>query len=217
MLQKEKFILSYSGGKDSLLACFRAVQNGGRPIGAVTTFDRENACSWFHHLPETLLKSVSQSLGFPIRIIDTTAEHYVTDFENALKTFKLQGGESVVFGDIDIQEHYDWCDERCRKTGLRSVFPLWHGDRRSIVDEMIEAGFQAVFTTIDATKMPERFLGKTLTHEIVAQIADEGIDPCGENGEYHTFVYDGPLFRNKIEWTAGRPVKSGKYIRLPLT
>lgn len=217
MSQKEKFVLSYSGGKDAILACYRAVQSGGRPMGAVTMFDRENACSWFHRLPETLLKQAAQSLGFPIRMIDTTSEHYTAGFENALKSFVSQGAESVVFGDVDIQEHYDWCAARCRNVGIQSVFPLWNNDRRNVVREMIDAGFQAMITTIDATKISERFLGKTLTHEIITQIADEGIDPCGENGEYHTFVYNGPLFRNKIDWTSGSPVQSGNRIHLPLT
>lgn len=216
-MQNEKFVLSYSGGKDSLLACYRAVQDGGQAIGATTTFDRENACSWFHRLPETLLERVAQSLGFPIRIVDTTAERYAADFENALAAFKLQGAGSVVFGDIDIQEHYDWCDARCRNVGMRSVFPLWKNERRSVVDEMIAVGFQAVITTIDATRMRERFLGKTLTHEIVEQMTGENVDPCGENGEYHTFVYDGPLFRKRIEWAPGAPVKSDNRICLPLT
>ena len=217
MLQKEKFVLSYSGGKDAVSACYRTVQSGGLVIGAVTTFDRENGRSWFHRLPKSLLNRVSQSLGFPIRIIDTAGERYAVDFENALKPFKLQGAKSVVFGNIDIPEHYDWCDDRCRNAGMRGVFPLWQNDRRSVVDDMIDRGFQAVITSIDATKIPERFLGKTLTRKIVAQFVDEGIDPSGENGEYHTFVYDGPLFRNKIEWTPGPPVKSDDRMYLPLT
>ncbi len=212
----KNFILSYSGGKDCLLACYRAIESGLNPLGAVTTFDRENACSWFHHLPETVLKRAEQSFGFPIRIVDTKGDCYADDFENALKTFESQGAESVVFGDIDVQEHYDWCDARCRNIGMQSVFPLWKKDRRKVVEELIDAGFHALITTVDSARMDEKFLGKTLTHEIVSQIVAEGVDPCGENGEYHTFVYNGPLFRSRIELMFGDPVKSGKYVRLPI-
>ncbi len=215
-MSKENFILSYSGGKDCLLACYRAVRNGWNPLGAITTFNRENKCSWYHHLPETVLKRAEQALGFPIRIVDTKGDRYADDFETALKTFEAQGAKSVVFGDIDIQEHYDWCDARCRNVGVQSVFPLWKMDRRKIVEELIDFGFHAMITTLDTARMDEKFLGKTLTHEIVLQIAAEGVDPCGENGEYHTFVYNGPLFRNRIELKFGRSLRSGKYVRLPI-
>ncbi len=212
----KKFILSYSGGKDCILACYRAVQNGWNPVGAITMFDRKNECSWFHHLPETILKRVERSLEFPIRIVDTTGDRYADDCETALKTFESHGAQSVVFGDIDIQEHYDWCDARCRNVGMQGVFPLWKTDRREIVGTLIDDGFHALITTLDTAKMGENFLGKTLTHGIVSQIADEGVDPCGENGEYHTFVYNGPLFRNRIEFRFGDAIKSEKQVRLPL-
>ena len=215
-MTKENFILSYSGGKDCLLAYYRAVKSGGNPLGAITTFDRENECSWYHHLPESILKRAEQSLGFPIRIVDTKGDRYADDFEAALKNFESQGVKSVVFGDIDIQEHYDWCDARCRNVGMQSVFPLWKGNRRKIVEELIDAGFRALITTLDATRMDEKFLEKILTREIISQMAAAGVDPCGENGEYHTFVYDGPLFRNEIELKFGHPIRSGNHICLPI-
>ena len=211
-----KFVLSYSGGKDGVLACHRAVNAGGKAVGALTTFDRENECSWFHRLPENVLKQVEHSLGIPLTIVDTQGNRYAADFESALKTLQSEGVDSVVFGDIDIRDHFDWCDERCRNVGLKSVFPLWSEDRKEIVHEMIEAGFLALITIVDTSRMNAKFLGKTLTKEIVAQIETDGVDPCGENGEYHTFVYDGPLFRRRIEITTGNSVQSEKHVYLPL-
>lgn len=215
-MKNDRFVVSYSGGKDAVLALYRAVKSGMTPAGALTTFDRENECSWFHRIPEPLLKRVEQSLEIPFEIIDTQSDRYAEDFEKALSVFKKQGVGSVVFGDIDIGEHYEWCDNRCKSAGLASVFPLWKEDRQRLVEELIDAGFRALITIVDGSRMNEEFIGKTLTKEIVSQIAAGGVDPCGENGEYHTFVYDGPLFRQKIEFKTETPFKSENRIYLPL-
>lgn len=212
----DRFVVSYSGGKDAILALHRAVEFGMRPVGAMTMFDRENECSWFHRLPKALLKKVEDSLEIPFEIIETGGDSYAADFEKALNNFKKRGADSVVFGDIDIQEHRDWCDERCRNTGLKSFFPLWRENRKKIVEELIDTGFRALITTIDTTKMHEKFLGETLTKPIAAQIIETDVDVCGENGEYHTFVYDGPLFHKKIEFEKGSPITSNGKTYIPL-
>lgn len=215
-MREDRFILSYSGGKDAALACDRAIRTGAKPVGAVTTFDRKNDCSWFHRLPETILRKAEQSLGIPLKIIDTEAERYAEDFETALYDYKNKGAAAAVFGDIDIREHFDWCDRRCRNVGLKSRFPLWNEDRKKILEELIDRGFKAVITTVDTSRMDAKFLGETLTKELLVGIAAEGVDPCGENGEYHTFVYEGPIFRHKIEFNTENPSRTGKYVYLPL-
>lgn len=214
--KKNKFVISYSGGKDGVLAMYRAMKSGMTPVGALTTFDRKNACSRFHRLPENVLKKAEESLEIPVQIVDTHGDRYAGDFEDALITYKMLGVETVVFGDIDIREHYAWCDDRCKNVGLESLFPLWGEERRKIVEELIGLDFRALITIVDTSRMSERFLGKTLTGELIEQISEEGTDACGENGEYHTFVYDGPLFRRKIEFETGKPVREGKYVYLPL-
>lgn len=215
-MKNDEFVVSYSGGKDAALAFYHAVKSGMTPLAAFTAFDRESGHSWFHRFPEALLKRVGPSLGIPLEIVDTQDDRYAEDFETALIAFKSRGARSVVFGDIDIAQHREWCDRRCENAGLTAVFPLWGHDRRRLVDELIDLGFRAIITTVDTTKMNENHLGKTLSKEIVSQIAAEGADPCGENGEYHTFVYDGPLFREKIEFETDKPEKAGDRIHLPL-
>lgn len=211
------FAASYSGGKDSALALYRAIQSGHRPVRLLTTYNEDAERSWFHGVPAELLENIAESLDLPIELVKTRpGEDYAKDFEAALVKLREQGVSACVFGDIDIQAHYDWCASRCRAAGLESRFPLWHGGRRELVYEFIDAGFKAVITIVDTPRLGEGFLGKTLTRELAEEIAAAGADICGENGEYHTFVWDGPLFRKPIPYTFGAPVHRDAYAILPV-
>ena len=197
-MQGKKFVLSYSGGKDSVLALDRMVRQGHRPVGLLVTFCEEEQCSWFHRIPRAVLSQLEESLDIPMTLVATGGDDYVENFENALRCFKQEGAEAVVFGDIDIQEHYDWCHTRCTNTGLESIFPLWGEDRKAVVDELIDLGFEAVITIVNTKKLDEQYIGNTLTKDTAAQIFADGADICGENGEYHTLVVAGPLFKKAI-------------------
>ncbi|MDD5879382.1 MAG: ATP-binding protein, partial [Clostridiales bacterium] len=116
-----------------------------------------------------------------------------------LKEAKKMGATSVVYGDIDIEQHKKWGIDRAEHAGLDYEFPLWQEDREKLVHEVIDSGFKAVIKKVNLDYMSEDFLGKTLTKELIEKIKSEGIDPCGENGEYHTFVVDGPIFDYKID------------------
>ncbi|GHU98795.1 ATP-binding protein [Clostridia bacterium] len=213
-----RFVASYSGGKDGALAFYRAVQSGFRPLALLTTYNESAGRSWFHGVPSDLLHTVSASIGVPLELIKTgEGNGYAADFEAALERLKkTKGARACVFGDIDIQAHYDWCDARCKAAGLESAFPLWNGDRRRLVYELIDLGFKAVITIVDSSKLSERFLGQTITREIAEEIAAAGADICGENGEYHTFVYDGPIFKTPVNFKRGDIVRRGGYSILPV-
>ena len=210
-LRGKKFIASYSGGKDSVLALYRAVNAGLLPFELITTFNTGGAHSWFHGMNEDLLQNVSASLFIPIRLIKTTAELYEENFEKALADAKDKGAEVCVFGDIDIKGHLEWCTARCEKTGLIPYFPLWKEQRKKLVYEFIDAGFSAVIKVVDTSLMPAEFLGQVLNRDVADAIEKSGVDICGENGEYHTFVFDGPLFSRKIDFTVKEKVEQGKY------
>ena len=100
--------------------------------------------------------------------------------------------------------------------GLQSLFPLWNEPREKLVYELIDSGFRAVITIVDTTRLSERFLGQTLTRKLAQEIAAEGADICGENGEYHTFVYDGPLFSAPVDFQFGEKIMQGNYAVLPV-
>ena len=212
----KKFAASYSGGKDSALAIHRALQNGMDPVMLLTTYNTEENRSWFHGIPENILLKISVSLVIPATIIRTSGEWYEDSFEKALKKSKNAGANCCVFGDIDLQAHFDWCTARCTTAGLKAVFPLWQEDRKKIVREFIGAGFKAVITIVDTKQLDAKFLGRELTLETAEAISESGADICGENGEYHTFVTDGPLFKKPIQPILGDPFHKDGYAILPI-
>jgi len=218
MNEKITFVASYSGGKDGALALYRAVKKGHEPICLLTTYNESTERSWFHGVPAAVLHNVSELMGIPLELIKTgEGNKYDKDFENALVHMKERGARTCVFGDIDIQEHRDWCDTRCKNAGLKSMFPLWNNDRRELVYELIDSDIKAIITIVDTSKMSEKFLGMRLTRKLADEISAGGVDICGENGEYHTLVYDSPLFREPLQFTLGEIVRQGNISILPVS
>jgi len=112
-LKGKKFVASFSGGKDSTLAIYRAIMNGMIPVEFIITYNIDKERSWFHGIPETLLNTIEESVGVPIRLIKTTGAEYEANFEKALQASKERGAEICVFGDIDLEGHLTWCKDRC--------------------------------------------------------------------------------------------------------
>ncbi|MEG0894681.1 MAG: diphthine--ammonia ligase [Oscillospiraceae bacterium] len=212
----KKFVASYSGGKDSILAIYRAINQGMEPVCLIITYNTDKKRSWFHGIPQTVLESLSKSLDIPIWLIKTSGEEYAVNFEKALDKAKNLGAEVCIFGDIDIEGHLKWCTERCDNVGLQAFFPLWGENRAKLVYEFIDSGFTANFTIIDTKRMSDSFLGETLTKENVDLIANQGADICGENGEYHTFVSAGPIFKKQVDFCFGEKIMENDYAVLPI-
>jgi uncharacterized protein (TIGR00290 family) len=186
------------------------------PAAFITTFNPEKNSSWFHGIPRDVLEQISETLGIPLWLIETSGEAYTDNFEATLRGARGMGVEACVFGDIDIPEHREWCTRRCENTGLEAVFPLWGMGRAEVVGEVIRLGFTADITIVNTGKLSERFLGLRLDSETAGQIAAEGADICGENGEYHTFVSGGPIFKAPLRVMLGGKVADGNYVRLPV-
>ena len=215
-LKGMRFVTSFSGGKDSILAMHRAVGAGLEPHSLITAQKIGSDKSWAHSMGPDLLKKVSDSLGIPLNLIETTGESYAENIEKALLDARSKGAQVCVFGDIDLMGHYEWCSKRCEKAGIIPCFPLWMEERKKVVYEFINHGYSAIIRTVDKTRMSERFLGRILTKETADEIERYEVDICGENGEYHTFVYDGPLFAKKVVYTInGRNIRD-KYVSLQL-
>ena len=212
----KRFVASYSGGKDSVFAIYRAISGGMLPHRLITTYNTDMARSWFHGIPGDVLSAVSKSLGIEIELIRTSGKEYGASFEAALVRACSEGAEVCVFGDIDIEAHLEWCSERCAIAGVAPCLPLWGGERKALVLEFLAAGFMTVITTVDTTRMPESYLGKTLSPEIVDELEAAGIDACGENGEFHTFTFDGPIFKEPVLPMFGAPIRRDKYSTLPM-
>ena len=145
----KKFIMSYSCGKDSTLALYRMIKKGNTPAALLVTVNKEENRSWFHGIPESLIKEVSKSLNIPLILVETKGNNYEEKFTEALiKAKDRLGIDLCVFGDIDLEPHREWCTARCNEAGVEANFPLWQENREELVYEFIDSGLFKVKTYI---------------------------------------------------------------------
>ncbi len=198
-IQGKPFFSSWSGGKDSCLALYRAIQNGGLPQFLLTIFREDGERSHSHGLPVSILQKQAEALGIPLVTRKASWADYTAVFTATIKEFKEQGIQFGVFGDIDIEDHRRWCEDVCRSAGLVACHPLWQCNRNELLDEFLNLQFKANIVTLKQDYMPYGWLGKPLDRKIIDEMNQAGIDACGENGEYHSVVTDGPLFSTGID------------------
>lgn len=209
-MDSKKFVMSYSGGKDCILAMHRKIKEGFTPVALITTIKKDSVNSWTHSISKKLLEKASQSLDIPIIYVECEMNNYEEKFEEKLLEAKKMGATTVIYGDIDIELHRKWDADRAINVGLDYELPLWQADREKVVHEFIDSGFKAVIKKVNLESMNEDFLGKTLDKSLMEDIKKTGSDVCGENGEYHTFVVDGPLFKVPIELEVlGKTISNG--------
>ena len=206
-----KFAMSYSCGKDSALALHKLIQAGHTPVCIVVAVNKDAGRSWFHGAGDALLDKVSQALGLPLIAARCNGDEYQEAFETALRQAKSLGAECAAFGDIDIEGHLQWNRDRCVAADLECVMPLWGMARTDAVSELLSAGFTARIKSIDKQYLDASFLGEALSPAIIERIAATGADICGENGEYHTFVSDGPIFKHPVPIELGDVIDLGTH------
>lgn len=194
---------SWSGGKDSCLACYRAANNGLRVRYLVNMITEDGQRSWSHGVSAQWLQIQSQAIGIPLVQRRTTRADYEAEFKNMLLTLKREGITAGIFGDIDIEEHRQWIVRVCAEGGIIPHLPLWGESQDKILRDFIDLGFEAVVVTTKADLLGKEWLGRKIDLDFLAHLAElrktKNITPCGEAGEYHTFVTDGPLFGKRIE------------------
>ena len=214
-MDKNCFV-SWSGGKDSCLALFRAMSQGYKPKMLFTMFSIENDVSSAHRLNEDIIKAQVNALDLESTIGRAKFEDYEAVFVRNLESFKSQDIQYGIFGDIDLDEHRKWEETVCEKAQMTAVLPLWQEDREKLVKEFIDLGFKARIVVVNKTMMSQEFLGRDLSHELLEEIEKTGADVCGENGEYHTVVYDGPLFKTPLNLNFSKEIKDieGKWAKI---
>ena len=193
------FFCSWSGGKDSCLALYHAIRNGGNPRSLLTILSEDGITSRSHALPKPLIKEQAGSLGLQPVFRSASWQQYEVEFISALREFKKSGIEVGVFGDIDVDSHREWVRRVCGIAGIVPVHPLWKRDRRELLEEFIGLGFKAQIVVVNEQKLSKNFLGKAIEAHTITEMEEAGIDPSGELGEYHTVVTDGPIFSSKVE------------------
>lgn len=208
---------SWSGGKDSCLALYKAMQRGYCPKFLFTTCIETGGRSHVHYLSTEVLKAQAKSIGLPLVCCETTWSAYRVGFVEKINQAKNNVANIVagVFGDIDIEGHKEWVYKVCSELDCEPLLPLWKRDRKSIVKEFLELGFKAQIVVVDSQKLGPEYLGRILDMELFDDFVSKKIDPCGENGEFHTLVVDGPIFVSPLETKKiGDPVlESGYWIQ----
>ncbi|MFW5787117.1 MAG: diphthine--ammonia ligase [Halanaerobiales bacterium] len=197
------FFCSWSGGKDSCLALYYALQNGGEARQLLTMLVNNGERSRSHGLDTKILKKQAKLLKIPLLTINTTWDNYEYNFIEILNEFKNNEITHGVFGDIDLEEHREWIEKVCDKAGIKPHLPLWQMKREKLLTNFIELGFKTKIVAVKEEDLSADYLNKTLNKNILEEFKKENIDISGENGEYHTVVYDGPIFEKPLELSAG--------------
>lgn len=205
MIRKKKLnaTVAWSGGKDCCLACYKAIKKGHQ-INSLLIMMADEQTSNFHRISSKLLDAQSDSIGLPIIKQKTSLSLYEQNFKKALTHLKNKGVEGLVTGDVfDVALHEKgWLDRICSEVGLIPIKPLWHLDTKEILNEFINEGFKAIVVRVNNSVLGLEWLGREINQKFFKDLLELGtIDPCGEHGEFHTFVTDGPIFKKRIEIT----------------
>jgi uncharacterized protein (TIGR00290 family) len=205
------YIASWSGGKDSCFACYKAMRDGYDISYLVNFISKEYKRVSFHGTEAKLIQLQSEAIRIPLLQKETTWNGYENEFKEAVKSLIPNGVQGMIFGDIYLQEHKDWTERVCSELGIKAVEPLWKKVPEKIILEFIDAGFEAIIVSAKADLFGKEWIGKRVDREFLRYLKDNNIDACGENGEYHTFVTDGPVFRKKIKIDMNMPIMRDGY------
>ena len=210
MVMREKILLSWSGGKDSSLACYYIQEAGAYEIAALFTTITEgyNRVS-MHGVRRALVKQQAESLGLPLQEVyipkDSTDEEYQSRMRDALLGCQRDDISSAGFGDIFLEDVRKYREDRLARIGMKAVFPLWRRDTTKLVRDFIDLGFEAIVTCVDSRVLDSSFAGEPINDDFISRLPSH-VDPNGENGEFHSFVLDGPIFKRRVELSIGEIV-----------
>ena len=202
--------MSWSGGKDSCLALHEIQKTRDYRVAALLTtvtsdYDRIS----MHGVRRVLLEHQAASLGLPLHQVRITKgasnDEYEMNLIEAVSAYRNQGIDSIVFGDLFLEDIKVYRDQFLARHDLRGIYPVWMRDTAEFIREFIELGFKAVLTCVDSKALDQSFAGRIIDHDFLAALP-ANVDPCGENGEFHTFVYDGPNFGQPVDLSVGETV-----------
>ena len=199
---------SWSGGKDSCLACYKAVKQGYSVKYLLNFVSRESKRCCFHGIEAKLLALQSELIGIPLVQKEVTPDmkKYEEEFKEAVSKLKAKGIREMVFGDIYLLDQINWVKRVCKDLEIEPIEPLWGISPDKIIEDFIDAGFKAIVVSCQADKFDKNFVGRYVDKNLIQELKTRNICPCGENGEFHTFVVDGPIFKRPINILKSEPV-----------
>jgi uncharacterized protein (TIGR00290 family) len=213
----ERYALMWSGGKDSALALWRARRSGLQVDWLVNVYDRATGRVRFHATPTSAIAHQAEAAGAHLMSVPTEWDTFDVSLRDTFAALVDEGCRGLVFGDIHLADVRGWYEERTRAAGLEHVEPLWGGAPAALLAEFVAIGGRAVLTCVETAKLDASWLGRVIDADFVRDIAATNIDPCGENGEYHSFAFSGPFFARPLRWRAGERRDDGRFAQLDLT
>jgi uncharacterized protein (TIGR00290 family) len=198
----EKVLFSWSGGKDSAMALYEIQKGKDYEVRALlTTVSEDYDRVSMHGLRRVLLERQAESIGYPLEKVliskNASNQEYESKMEEALLKYKDAGVGFVAFGDIFLEDIRKYRESYLGKIGMTGIFPIWKRNSKELAQTFIDLGFKAVLICVDLEVMDRKFVGRTFDSKFLADLPSN-VDPCGENGEFHSFVYDGPIFAEKV-------------------
>ena len=207
MNSEEKVLFSWSGGKDSALSLYEIQKRGELEVESlITTVTADYDRVSMHGLRRELLHTQAESLGLSIEEVliskEASNKEYEQNFESALRKYRDSGTTKIVFGDIYLQDIRDYREALMKRIGMECLFPIWGMDSSALAERFIDNGFKAVVICVDTEQLDAEYAGREYDASFLSDLPSD-VDPCGENGEFHTFVYDGPTFNKPIDHRLG--------------
>ena len=204
--------MSWSGGKDSCFACYKAMEAGYKVSHLANTISKDYSRVRFHGVEARVIQDQAKAIGIPLLQKKTGAETYEKEFKENIKPVLSFGVRGLVLGDIHLQDCLEWANKVCKSLGIKAIEPLWGLDPEQIFLDFIASGFEAVVVSTQANLLGKEWVGRKLNERFLNDLKSLGnIDICGENGEYHTLVTDGPIFKQKIDIKRSREVLRENY------
>ncbi len=197
------------------MALYRLLQEDRYEVAALlTTMTRDYDRISMHGVRRELLRRQAASLGIPLEELWITKgagnEEYEAAVRHVLVKYQGQGVRRVAFGDLFLEDLRAYREKNLARIGMEGLFPVWGRDTQAFAREFLRLGFRATLVCVDTAKVPDAFAGRAFDHALLGEFP-EGVDPCGENGEFHTFVWAGPVFREPVEFSLGEIRKDGQF------
>lgn len=203
-----KTAASWSGGKDSCLACYKAIKKGYQIKYLLNFISKKNKRCCFHGIQKELINLQANLIGIPLfqKEVSPDMKLYEKEFKEAVNCLKKKKVKGIVFGDIYLIDHESWVKRVCKDLKIKAIEPLWQISPDKVIEEFVRLGFKAIVVSAKANLFKKDFIGREIDLQFLKELKERKICPCGENGEFHTFVIDGPIFKKRIEITKSRKV-----------